>query len=293
MRKWDQTWGFRVFAIGNYLFLTAIALLCLLPLLNVLSVSLSSSYAANANLVKLWPVDFTLKSYQLIFSRKEIHDAFVISIERTVLGVLLNNILTVFMAYPLSKSGLRFRGRNIYMWTIIFVMLFNGGLVPTYILVKDLHLINTIWSLILPGAVPIFSVILMMNFFKQLPNEIEEAAFIDGASYWKSLLYVIIPLSMPVIATVTLFHFVAHWNDWFSGLLYMNDLKNYPLQTTLQTVLKGADIKSLEDAKNYSDVSSRTLRSAQIFVTTLPILILYPFLQKYFTKGIVLGSVKG
>ncbi|MFC4779510.1 carbohydrate ABC transporter permease [Paenibacillus sp. GCM10023252] len=288
-----QTTGMRVFAIINYTMLLLAAFICLLPLVNVLAVSLSSSNAANANLVKLWPVDFTINSYRMIFGRPEVHTAFWISIQRTVLGVLINNILTVMMAYPLAKSTKVFKGRNAYMYSLIFVMLFNGGLVPTYIVVKELHLVDTIWALVLPGAVPIFSIILMMNFLRQLPGEIEEAAFMDGASYFTSLLRVIVPLSMPVIATVTLFHFVGHWNDWFAALLYMNNMDDYPLQTMLQAVLKGNDIKTLDDAKLFADVSDRTLKSAQIFVTTLPILVLYPFLQKYFAQGIVLGSVKG
>lgn len=289
----NDTTGTRIFAIFNYSFLALAAFLCMLPLVNVFSISLSSSHAANANLVKLWPVDFSLLSYKLIFSRNEIIDSFIFTVKRTALGVILNNVLTILMAYPLSKSKLKFPGREWYMWGMIFVLLFNGGLVPTYMIVKELGLIDSIWALVLPGAVPIFSVILMMNFFRQLPVEIEEAAFMDGASYTKSLILIILPLSMPVIATVTLFHFVGHWNDWFSGLIYMNEISKYPLQTMLQTIISGNDIKSLDDAKVYANVSDRTLKAAQIFVTTLPILILYPFLQKYFTKGIVIGSIKG
>jgi putative aldouronate transport system permease protein len=293
MNKLTMTRGMRIFAIFNYTLLAVAAFLCILPLVNVLAVSLSSSNAANANLVKLWPVDFTINSYKMILGRSEVHQAFWVTIQRTVLGVLINNILTIMMAYPLAKSAKVFKGRNWYMWSIVFVMLFNGGLVPTFIIVKELHLVDTIWALVLPGAVPIFSIILMLNFLRQLPSEIEEAAFIDGASYFTSLFRVIIPLSMPVVATVTLFHFVAHWNDWFAALIYMNNMDDYPLQTMLQAVLKGNDIKTLDDAKLYADVSDRTLKSAQIFVTTLPILVLYPFLQKYFAQGIVLGSVKG
>lgn len=293
MNRLHDTWGTRLFAYFNYLLLAGAAFLCVLPLINVLAVSLSSSHAANANLVGLWPVDFTIQSYKVILTRPEVLKAFWISTERTLLGVLLNNALTILMAYPLAKSAKQFSGRNIYMWGMIFVMLFNGGLVPTYIIVHDLGLLNSIGALILPGAVPIFSVILMMNFLKQLPAEIEEAAFMDGASYFTSLSRIVIPLSMPVIATVTLFHFVGHWNDWFAGLLYMTDISKYPLQTMLQSVVKGNDIMTLDAAKLYADVSDRTLKGAQVFVTALPILALYPFLQKYFTKGIVLGSVKG
>jgi putative aldouronate transport system permease protein len=292
-RSLQVTTGMRIFGVFNYTFLALVALICVLPIVNVLAVSFSSSSAANANLVKFWPIEFTLQSYKAIFARKAIRGAFAISIERTILGVILNNILTIILAYPLSKSKDEFPRRNIYMWGLIFVMLFNGGLIPNYILVKNLGLLNSVWALVLPGAVPIFNVILMMNFFKQLPKEIEEAAFVDGASYWLCLLKIVIPLSMPVIATVTLFQFVGHWNDWFSGLIYMNNISKYPLQTLLQSAITSADLKNLEDVKAFIDVSDRTLKAAQIFVTTLPILVFYPFLQKYFAKGIVLGSVKG
>ena len=288
-----DTRGTRIFSIFNYIFLIGISVLCLLPILNVLAISFSSSSAANANLVRFWPIDFTTKSYEIIFSRPDISAALWVSIKRTLLGVLINNVLTILMAYPLSKTNKQFPGRNIYMYSLIFTMLFSGGLVPLYVLVNNLHMINSIWSLILPGAVPVFNVILMMNFFRQLPKEIEEAAYIDGASNMQCLLKVIIPLSLPVIAKVTLFQFVGHWNDWFGGLIFMNNVKFYPLQTLLQSTLSSGDIKNLEQAKMFAEVSDRTLKAAQIFVTTLPILVLYPFLQKYFAKGIVLGSVKG
>ena len=288
-----DTRGTRIFSIFNYIFLIGISVLCLLPILNVLAISFSSSSAANANLVRFWPIDFTTKSYEIIFSRPDISAALWVSIKRTLLGVLINNVLTILMAYPLSKTNKQFPGRNIYMYSLIFTMLFSGGLVPLYVLVNNLHMINSIWSLILPGAVPVFNVILMMNFFRQLPKEIEEAAYIDGASNMQCLIKIIIPLSLPVIATVTLFQFVGHWNDWFGGLIFMNNVKFYPLQTLLQSTLSSGDIKNLEQAKMFAEVSDRTLKAAQIFVTTLPILVLYPFLQKYFAKGIVLGSVKG
>lgn len=288
-----DTRGTRIFAVFNYIFLAVVAVLCVLPIINVLAISFSSSGAANANLVKFWPIDFTTKSYKIIFSRPDIKNALWISIQRTILGVIINDVLTILMAYPLSKTNKQFPGRNIYMYSLIFIMLFSGGLVPLYILVNELHLINSIWALILPGAVPIFNVVLMMNFFRQLPKEIEEAAFVDGASNFRSLIEIVLPLSLPVIATVTLFQFVGHWNDWFSGLIFMNNVKYYPLQTLLQSTLSSGDITNLEQAKMYADVSDRTLKAAQIFVTTLPILVLYPFMQKYFAKGIVLGSVKG
>lgn len=293
LHNFNDTPGTRAFAVFNYIFLAIVAALCILPLINVLAISFSSSSAANANMVGLWPVDFTLQSYKIIFTRPDILGSFWISVERTVLGVVINLVLTVTMAYPLSKNAREFHGRNVYMALVLFVMLFSGGMVPLYMLVYKLNMLNTIWALILPGAVPIFNVVMMMNFFRGLPHEIEEAALVDGANVFRTLVRIVLPLSMPVIATVTLFQFVAHWNDWFSGLLYMSDMSKYPLQTLLQSTLSNVDITNLEQAKMYANVSDRTLRAAQIFVTTLPILALYPFLQKYFAKGVVLGAVKG
>lgn len=288
-----DTKGMKIFAIFNYTFLAVMAFICILPVVNILAISFSSSSAAAANLVKIWPVDFTVMSYKVIMQKKTFSDAFAISIQRALIGTVLQNILVIMMGYPLSKSSREFRGRNIYVGLLIFAMLFSGGLVPSYILIKNLGLIDTLWVLILPGAVNIGNLIIVMNFIKQLPYEIEEAAFVDGATYLRTLISIIVPLSKPVIATVTLFHFVGHWNEWFSGLIYMNNPQKYPLQTLLQTIIVSKDIQNIEDAKIYAKVSDRTIKAAQIFITMIPILAVYPFLQRYFTKGIVLGSVKG
>lgn len=288
-----ETKGEFIFSIFNYMFLAVAAIVCILPMINVLAISFSDSAAANANLVKLFPINFTTKSYELIIQRPDVRNSALISVVRTVLGVLINNVLTITLAYPLSKSSKIFPGRNIYMVAALVVMIFSGGLVPLYILVKSLNLLNTVWALILPGAVPIFNVVLMMNYFRNLPSTIEEAAMVDGAGVLKTLLSIVIPLSKPAIATITLFQFVGHWNDWFLGLLFMGKISLYPLQTLLQSTLSGVDITNIEQARLYAGVSDRTLKAAQIFITTLPILVLYPFLQKYFAKGIVLGAVKG
>ena len=285
--------GMKVFAVFNYLFMAIVAFVCILPVVNILAISFSNSSAAAANLVKLWPVDFTAMSYKVILQRRNFMDAFSISVQRVILGTIIQGSLVVMMGYPLSKSSREFKGRAIYVGLLIFAMLFSGGLVPSYILIKNMGLLDSIWVLVLPGAVNIGNLIIMMNFMKQLPGEIEEAAFVDGSSYIQTLIRIIIPLSKPAIATITLFHFVGHWNEWFSGLIYMNTPKKYPLQTLLQTIIVSKDIRSLEDAKIFAKVSDRTIKAAQIFVTMIPVLVVYPFLQKYFTKGIVLGAVKG
>jgi len=289
------TWGRRAFDMFNYTFLIAISLICLFPLIHVFAISLSSSSAAAAGKVILWPVEFTTSSYEVVLNKPEFLRSFGVTLQRVLLGLAVNMFLTVLIAYPLSKEARDFKRRTLYAWLFVFTILFNGGLIPTYIVVKELDLINTIWALVIPGAVPVFNVILLLNFFRGLPREMEEAAFVDGASYWTTLWRIYVPLSMPALATLILFTTVGHWNSWFDGLIYMNRPENYPLQSYLQTVVINRDLTlvSNSDLSSLAEVSDRTYKAAQIFLGSMPILVVYPFLQKYFVKGIVLGSVKG
>jgi len=288
------TAGRKTFLVTNYVVLTIAALLCILPLINVLAVSFSSKSAAAAGFVKLWPVDFTLSSYKYALSKHEFLDGFVVSLKRVALGYAVNMLLTILTAYPLSKERSSLRSRHYYAWFFIVTMLFNGGLIPTYMTIKEAGLLDSIWALVLPGAVPVFNVILLMNFFRELPKEIEEAAFMDGAGHWRVLWRIYCPLSLPAIATITLFTLVAHWNSWFDGLIYMNSTSNYPLQSYLQTIIVTSDLNAV--ASNdllVTEVSDRTFKAAQVFLAALPVLVVYPFLQKFFMKGLVMGSVKG
>lgn len=267
-------------------------ILCLLPLINILAVSFSSKETANS--VLLWPKTWSFESYSAILTRKELFNALWISVKRVVLGVAINTVVTVLMAYPLSRSDKVYKTRKFYVAILIFCMLFNGGLVPTIILVKVwLNLENTIWALVLPGAVPIFNVILVMNFMRQIPKEMEEAAWVDGANPFQTLTKIVIPLSKAVIATVVMFSFVAHWNDWFSGLVYMSDVDLYPFQTYIQSTIKAPDVQSMLDLQNYALVSDKTIKAAQTIVGMIPMVIAYPFVQKYFVGGITLGAIKG
>ena len=200
---------------------------------------------------------------------------------------------TVTMAYPLSKSRHRFHARDIYMKIVIFAMLFNGGIIPLFMVVSKLHMLNTIWALVLPGAVPVFNVILLVNFFKGVPESLDEAARIDGASPIQIMLKVYLPVSLPALATVALFAIVNHWNDYFSGLIYMTKAEMYPLQTYIQQLT--VDLTQVTDAnqlKQLSSMNNRTFNAAKIVVSTIPLLVIYPFLQKYFVSGIVIGAVK-
>ena len=273
------------------------ALLCLIPLLNTLALSFSSSVMAGSGTVTFWPKQFTTAAYEAIVGEKQFFRAFGISVRRVILGGGINFVMMVLAAFPLSHSERHFRGRNIYMYVLIFTMLFSGGLIPTYMVVSRLGLLNSIWALVLPGAVPVWNCILLMNFFRSLPEEMEEAAIIDGAVPFQIMVRIYLPVSLPSLATVMLFSIVGHWNEFFSGLIYMNHSNNYPLATYISTIVDTAKDLNLitdpEEIERLMKVSERNMSSAKIFVSMIPILIVYPFLQKYFVKGIVLGSVKG
>ncbi|MGG4145300.1 carbohydrate ABC transporter permease [Paenibacillus algorifonticola] len=284
----------RVFVGFNYVFLALLSILCILPLIHVLAVSFSASSAATAGYVKLWPVNFTLESYKYVLGKDEFFRSILMTVKRASVGLVINMVLTILVAYPLSKEVKKFRGRTIYAWVFVFTMLFNGGLIPLYMMVKYTGILDSVWALVLPQAIPIFNMILLLNFFRGLPKELEEAAFMDGAGHWTTLWRIFVPLSAPALATITLFTLVFHWNSWFDGLIFMNSPKNYPLQSYLQTVViqQNFSSASLESIAELQKVSDRTFKSAQIFLGSLPILIVYPFLQRFFMKGIVLGSVK-
>lgn len=284
-----------MFVVFNYSILAIVSLICILPLVNVLAISFSSAAAIEGGRVSLWPVEFTTRAYTFVASKKEFLTSMGISVQRVLLGVIVNMTLTILTAYPLSKEAAQLKFRTGYAWVFVFTMLFTGGLIPTYMVIRELGMIDSLWSLVLPGAVPVFNVILMLNFFRNLPKELSESAFIDGAGHWKTLWKIIVPLSMPSIATVMLFTIVGHWNEWFNGLIYMNDPIHYPLASYLQTIVVKMDMTQLNDPtalKFLSELNDRALRAAQIFLGMLPVLCVYPFLQRYFMSGIVLGSVK-
>lgn len=285
----------KVFLVFNTVLLGVLALSCLLPMINVLAVSFSSSAAAQGGFVKLWPVDFNVASYEYALGRPQFLTSMGVSIQRIVLGAGLNMLLTILAAYPLSKDNRKFRARTAYSWFFVTTMLISGGLIPSFMLISKLKLMDTIWALVLPGAVPVFNLILLINFFRQLPIELEEAAHVDGASHWTILWKIYVPTSTPALATLTLFVLVSHWNSWFDGLLFMNSPTKYPLQSYLQTVIVQRDTTavSMQEFKDLALLSDRTVKAAQVFMGAMPILLFYPFLQKYFVTGIVMGSVKG
>lgn len=288
----------RIFHFVNIFILAVVSLLCVLPFINLLAISFSDSAAVAAGAVGFTPVDFTLSAYEYALKGGKFIRALFISFERVFLGVGLNLILMVLTAYPLSKTRKKVAGRNIYMVYFVITMLVSGGMIPTYLVVTGLGLKDTIWALILPGALPVYNMVILMNFMRGIPEEIEEAAAIDGASPFQILTCVLLPILKPALATVGLFCIVTHWNDWFSGMIYMNNPDNYPLQTYLQSLLQNFEqllrTQSSQDIQALlAQMDARTGRAAQLFLGAIPVMVIYPFLQKYFTKGLVLGSVKG
>jgi putative aldouronate transport system permease protein len=286
--------GRHIFVWVNTIVCTILALACLMPLLYVLAVSLSGKDAIMSGKVAFLPVDFTIDNYVYVLKDHAFYNAFIVSVIRTVLALGVQLSLVVLASYPISLGQNRFHARNIYTWIFLIAILFSGGLIPTYLVVKNTGLINTIWSLILPGAVPLFYVILMQNFMKTIPDEIMESASLDGAGQFRILGQIILPLCRVSIATISLFIVVNNWNAWYDGMLYINDNRKFPLQTYLRTIIIKLDLSQITDMDSLARlVASEGADAAKIFVSLVPILLVYPFAQKHFVKGIVLGSVKG
>jgi len=290
----DRSFGERTWNVFLITLMTLIAFSSLAPMIHTAAVSLSNTAAAAGGYVTFWPVGTNLESYRKIVEDPHFWNAFMISVQRVLLGGGINFVLTILMAYPLSRSPREFAKRNYYMWFVLFTMLFSGGIIPLYIVVKYLGLFNTLWALVLPGAVPVFNVVLLMNFFRNLPKELSEAGMIDGAGPWYMLVRIFVPLSLPSLATVTLFSIVGHWNAFFDGLIFMRSVENYPLQTYIQqlVVQLPPDFLDSTNMELLEKMSDKTLNAAKIMVSMIPVLIVYPFLQRYFIHGIMLGSVK-
>ena len=289
--------GRKVFLAVDVIVILLLCLICMVPLLNLLAYSFSASQPIIENKVFLWPKEFTLKAYQYVLESKEFWSSVSVSVKRVLLGVPLNTLLTILVAYPLSKDERQFKARKYYVAYMLTVMLFNGGLMPTYYIVSKTKLIDTVWALIIPGAVPIFNCIVLMNFFRGIPSELEESAKLDGASQWQILWRIFIPISKPSLATIILFSLINHWNSWFDGLIYSNHTTNYPLQSYLQTLVTSTtEILAQGDVKAIAklvDINNTNMKAAQIFISVIPLMLIYPFLQKYFTTGLTMGSVKG
>ena len=289
----------KVYLVINAILLLLIAVICILPFLNLLAISLSDKDAVIANKVFIWPVGFNLKAYSYLITNSKFFTAFGISILRVVLGTIISLFVTMLMAYPLAFAKDVLKGRFFYIALVIVAMFFSGGLIPTFILINKIGLGDSIWALVLPGAMNCWNMILFINFFRNVPKEMLESAKLDGAGHFTILFKIIIPLSLPVVATVALFCVIGNWNAWFDGYLYMSNPDKWPLQTYIYHMMEelknfqlNKDKMTPEEIEAFSKTNDTTLRAAQVFIAMIPVLLIYPIASKYFMKGILLGGVK-
>lgn len=292
-----ESFGDKCFVIVNAVLLTLVLIAVLYPLWFVLIASISDTAAVLTGKVWLWPRDFTLAGYKIVLQNGELLRSYGNTVLYTAMGTAINLVLTVMAAYPMSRRD--YRGRNALMAFIVFTMFFSGGMIPTYLLVKDLGMLNTIWALVIPNAVSVWNIIIMRTFFQQtLPYEIQEAAQIDGCSDIKILLRIVLPLSKPILAVMVLFYAVGHWNAFFNALIYLTDRDLYPLQLILREILIQGQMASMMESGDTTGMARRimeaeSIKYAVVIIANLPVLLLYPFLQKYFVKGVLVGSLKG
>ncbi|MFE6735149.1 carbohydrate ABC transporter permease [Microbacterium sp. NPDC057650] len=283
--------GRRVFVVVNALLLTAFALVCVLPFVNVLASSLSTPGELATRPFILWPHTFSLDAYRYILSTPTIFRALGVSAVVTIGGTMISLVLTAFMAYALSKKHLK--GRRVINFLVVFTMLFSGGMIPTFIVVKSLGMIDSLWSLIIPVAINAFNFVIMRSFFQAMPESLEEAARIDGCTELGVFWRIVLPLSMASLATIGLFYAVYYWNTYQSAILYINSSEKWPIQVLLRQIVIVASGMNADDSAVDVVPPAQSVRMAVIFVATLPMLIVYPFVQRFFVKGAMIGSVKG
>lgn len=283
-----------IFNVLNYSLLIFFTFICLFPFLNSVANAFSSSRAIQTGLVSIFPVEWQWDAMKTVISDKQVIRSLLVTVYITVVGTSLNMLFTIITAYPLSRRDLK--GRTLFMNYMIVTMLFGGGLIPFFLLVKALGMLNTLWSVMIPGLISTFNVIIMRTFFQSIPDELREAAIVDGCGNIRFLVRIVLPLSAASMATIGLFYAVGHWNSFFSAVLFINDPDYYPLQVKLRNILLLAQMDtSLEtlQQQNQLHVIEESLKSSTVVFATLPILIVYPFLQKYFVKGAMMGSIKG
>lgn len=277
-----------------YLMVILLSLACLLPLLNVLASSFSSVESLNAGKVTFWPIGFNVDAYKTILENGQLMRSMLFSLRITFVYVIFTLVMTVLCAYPLSHKDLV--GKNIIWPFILFTMYFGGGMIPHYILIRDLNMINTMWSLIIPGLISTYNMILMRSFFSSIPEALREAAIVDGANDATTLVRIILPLSKSMLATIALFYAVGRWNGVQDGMIYINDPSKYILQVRLKNIIISSTALTelmQEGQSNQTILQTQQVRSAALVFSLIPVMIVYPFLQKYFVKGVMIGSVKG
>ncbi|ACX63579.1 carbohydrate ABC transporter permease [Paenibacillus lautus] len=286
----------RIAGVFIYIILSFITLLVLYPLFFVLIASISAPETVMRGEVWLWPKELSFVGYERLFANSDLMRGFMNTLLYTTTGTALNVLMTIAAAYPLSRAD--FNGRGIFTAIIVFTMFFSGGMIPNYLLVKELGMLDTIWAIIIPSAVSVWNIIIMRTFFQSsIPKEMQEAAFIDGASNMRVLWRIVLPLSGPILAVMVLFYAVGHWNSYFSALIYLSDRANYPMQLFLREILVQGQMQEMvdisDDSLARSLMDAEAIKYAAVIVTNLPMLLLYPFLQKYFVKGVMIGAIKG
>lgn len=291
----------KVFNIFVYLFLTIALIIVTYPLIYIVSASISDPFAVNSGKMLLFPKGITFEGYQTIFENQALWRGYANTIFYTVLGTSINLFVTIPAGYALSRPD--FVGKNVVTKLMMVTMFVGGGLIPSYILVTGLGLGNTVWALVLPNAASVYNIIVTRTFFQSsIPSEIEEAAIMDGASYFKRFFYIILPLSKPIIAVMALFYGVGHWNQYFNALIYISDRDKYPLQMILREILVLQDMSSNPTMQMTGEMAEflysqqqlgQVIKYGVMIVSTLPLILIYPFLQKYFVKGVMIGSLKG
>ncbi|MCE5280040.1 MAG: carbohydrate ABC transporter permease [Planctomycetaceae bacterium] len=286
-----RTTGEKIFNVFNIIVMIIVALIAIYPFIYTLSISLSSNVEAAREGWHLWPREVSLAAYKVVLGNTQIRTGFVNSLVRTALGTVLTLFMTCLAAYPLARKNLPHRG--MVMFLVLFTMIFSGGMVPMYLLIKGLGLMNSIWALVVPTMLSAFNIIIMKNFFQAIPESYGEAARVEGASEWTILWRIYVPLAKPVLATVALWTAVAHWNQWLDAMIYINDDSRQMLQAFLQRiVIQGSTAMLDMGLTKMVDYSTATIKAATVVITVMPILIVYPFVQRYFVKGIMLGGIK-
>ncbi|MFE6078966.1 carbohydrate ABC transporter permease [Paenibacillus sp. NPDC057886] len=283
----------RIFDTVIILFISLFVVFCLAPFLHTIAISLSSNRAITSGEVTIFPKEFNWDAYVKVFSDHSMLYSLGYTTLLTVVTTVLCMVFTIAAAYPLTKK--KMKGRKLFMYVIIITMFFSGGIIPEYLLIRDLHLLNSPWALILPGLVSPFNLIILISFFNGIPESLEESAEIDGSSHLHTLLKIILPLSMPVMATLALFYAVGRWNGFQDSLMYINDPKLYPLQLKLFQMVQNNMVSELTqmEGANRAPLTPESLKAATVIFATVPILLVYPWLQKYFVSGAMLGAVKG
>ncbi|MNW41268.1 Lactose transport system permease protein LacG [compost metagenome] len=286
------TTGEKIFYIFNYIILSLIALSCIIPLMNVIALSLSDANAIMSGQVSLIPKGWTLYSFKSLIAGTPIINAFWNSVEITVIGTILSLVVTIMAAYPLSRR--QFYARNFFTMAMVFTMIFSGGLIPTYLVIAKLGLVNTYYSLWLPALASAYNTLIMRSYFSNIPDELDDAARIDGCGELRYLINIVLPLSKPVLATIALFYGVGFWNSFMSVMIYINDTAKYNMTVLVQNMIKSTSmVQDFSDPDMIANLTPDGIRSAAVIVMVVPILLVYPFLQKYFVKGVMLGSIKG